>query len=457
MPPAVAFDTAGAGCKLSKLLMLSLVERTGQDAESRTALLCFLEINAPERERLAGLRRFFEDIADNMMEEFYEYLLRHEQTAAFLQDPALVERLKKAQRRHFIELADCCDSEEYFEARLKVGMAHAGVGLRPEYYLGAYSSQLAYVSASASRRFADDDPTELEANLRVVTKVITLDICLATEAYIYGGYVEKSLSEAHQAAAIRAREALAEKEQEERRKEELLRMVVHDIRSPVTAIMAASRAALRRYKDPAEPPGRQFALIEESGKNVLNIIDEILNVAGQATGDMPINALPFDLAVLLEDCVAELRPYAEHTDHFVELSCPGSLPVSWLDPLLVRRVVSNLLVNAFRHTPAGCRVEISAGPLAAATAGGQVAGSETAMTDGVLIRVADNGSGVSARVEKRIFEGEATGVLKTEGASLTTGLGLPFCRLACERLGGSIKLTRQGGLGACFVIEFPAG
>lgn len=421
------------------VVMLSLVERTGLDANARKQLLRFMGITERIQEHLSQLGTFFEEIAGVMVSEFYHYLLAHPETAAFLEDPELVARLKEAQKIHFVGLAKCSDDEAYFESRLRVGMTHARVNVGPQWYLGAYSVQVGTIVRELFARYYEE-PERLTSYMDAVNKVITLDICLATHAYIYGGFIERSLAEAHRREAERAKHALVDKEREEERKEELLRMVVHDIRSPVTAIMATARAALRRYDDLSTVPGKQFRLIEESGSNVLNIIDDIFTVARASKGEMPVFLEAFDVAELIEDCLSELRPYAQQTGHSVSREGETKLPVKALDKLLVRRIISNLLVNAFRHTPAGVSVRVSCEP----GDGGRC-----------IVRVADNGPGIAPRVAERLFEDRSDGELRSAGASIDTGLGLPFCRLACQRLGGSICLDDSSGPGACFVIELP--
>lgn len=409
-----------------------LLDRIGLDATQRERRLEFLDIRDEDSARLVALTPFIEAGAEEIVERFYEYILKFEEAAAYLQDPALVRRLKGAQRTHLIGLVTGPYDAAYFESRLRVGMAHATIRLEPQWYLGAYSVQLRHLIAMLFAR-SGADPGELEGYLVSLCKLVMLDIELATAAYIYGGFVEKSLADAHAREAERARTALAQFEEEQERREEMIRMVGHDIRSPVTAIISTARLGQRRYPDSAATPGKEFGLIEEAGGNLLGFIDEMLAVARTSGGQLPVAPRPFDLAELVTSCVDELRPFAEQSGHGVALDCPEVLPVTALDPTLVRRIVSNLLVNAVRHTPAGThvRVEVEARDMRR------------------IVRVADDGPGLPRAVAKRVL-GDA------ETAPPATGLGLPFCRLACERLGGSIRVDASRGRGTCFVVDLPA-
>jgi len=415
-----------------------LLDRIGLDEAGRRRLLGFLDITDADRRNLAELSGFLEAIVDELVERFYEYVLSFPETAAFLEDPSLVERLKRAQRAHFLSLAAGVHDADYFESRLRVGLAHAQIRLEPQWYLGGYTVQLGYLM---SRMFAEFGarPDTLQQHFGSLLKVVMLDITLATDAYIYGGFVERSLAEAHAHEAERATEALLAKEHEEARREELLGMVVHDIRSPVTAMMATARVGLRRSPDTGTPPGKQFGLIEDSGRNVLEIIDNMLTVARMSQGEMPAELERLDVAELVRSCVEELKPYAHQSGHGVTLEAAAEVPAAALDRMLVRRIVSNLLVNAFRHTPAetqvlvGCRGE----------------------GDRCVITIADDGPGLSGRVIDRVFGPAAAPAAQGGGRYVDSGLGLPFCRMACERLGGTIRVDDTVGRGACFVVDLP--
>jgi len=415
-----------------------LLERIGLAGSGQTRHLDFLQIGDKDRAALSELVGFLEEVVDDLVDRFYDFILSFAETAALLEDPELVERLKAAQRSHFLSLVHGTHDAAYFESRLRVGMRHAQIRLAPHWYLGAYAFQMRYLSERLFERFRAE-PDRLRGYQDALLKVIMLDIALATNAYIHSGFVERSLADAHEREAARANEALRAKREEERRREELLNMVVHDIRSPVTAMMASARVGLRRYADEAEPPGKQFRLIENAGRNVLGIIDNMLTVARMSQGQIPISPEPFDVAELVLSCVDELRPFAQQTGHGVLVSADEPVPAATLDRMLVRRIISNLLVNACRHTPTGTHVAVSC----------RVVG------DRCEIRVADDGPGIPRAVAAKLFDDPGAAGHRSDGAYVDSGLGLPFCRLASERLGGSIRAEQEGGRGSIFVVELP--
>lgn len=419
--------------------MQPLLELTGLDALEREKRLHILDFGPTDQERLRSLASFVEQIADGMVDDFYRTILSFPETAAFLQDPDLVQRLRKAQRRHFIELWTGPWDASYFESRLRVGVAHARIRLAPHLYLVGYLSQIRYIHQRLLERFQGDNAVA-EPYITSFLKIIMLDIALATDAYIYGGFVERSAADTVAYEAALAQEALEMKIREEEKREELLRMVVHDIRSPVAAIMATARAAMRRYRDIGEPPGKQFALVEATGQNVMQIIDNMVSHARAPGGELPISPEPFDVAELVSACVSQLMPFAQQTGHSMKVLFLITTPSTRLDRILVRRVVSNLLVNACRHTPAGSRIEVECSP----------------DKDSCRIVVSDDGLGLPTAVRDALTEA-ATLKPNPEGAAFfDSGLGLPFCQMACERMGGRLEIEATPRRGSRLVVKLPA-
>ncbi|MFT4570025.1 MAG: signal transduction histidine kinase [Hyphomicrobiaceae bacterium] len=419
-----------------------LCRRFGVDAAARAQRLNFLGISDADCACMLGLRPIFERIADDMVDDFYEHVLSFEGTARFLGDPTLVTSLKQAQRTHFVGLAAGTYDADYFESRLRVGTTHTRIGLEPEWYIGGYMRQAAFLQRRLVEELKGDAAT-LAAAARAVPKIILLDIGLANDAYIHGGFVERSLADAHAREADRAQRALSERDEEAARRERLLQMVMHDVRSPVTAMMATARVGLRHWRDTTEPPGKQFSLIEESGNGVLRIIDNMVSIARTPHGELPVHPERFDIQQCVRACAEALRSFAEQHNHSLVTECAGDLWAESLDPILVRRVVSNLLVNAIRHTPSGTSVRTGC-----------------LRTDhSICIAVEDDGQGIPRRQRERLFEPRGAGTRPLdggEGAWLDTGLGLPFCALACRSMGGSIRLEdRPQNSGTRFIVELP--
>jgi signal transduction histidine kinase len=436
--PGLNVDSVSYGCEKTAVSRIALSELIGMGQAERDTRLAFLGLDEARRAHLRSLSGFVEEIADELVERFYQHLHAFDETRALLQDPQLVIRVKAAQRSHLIRLTSAEFDSDYFDSRLHVGMTHARIGLEPKWYIGAYMTQLAVLYAELFKRF--DDPQRIAKSIDALTAVVMLDIELAIDAYIYGGFVEKSLADAHRSAAEQATAALAARDEQEARKEELLRMVIHDIRSPVTAMMSTARVGLRRASDIQVPPGKQFRLIEDTGAHVLEIIDNMLTIARVTRGEMPVKVESFDLARQIAECVRELTEYAGQAQHSLFYCGVESAQVEGLDSGLVRRIVSNLITNAIRHTPAGTRIDVCCDFEAGRCA----------------VTVADDGPGIPREVVERINAVSGDTGPRSEGAYLDSGLGLPFCRLAAERLAGRLLFEASGPAGSRIVVDLPA-
>jgi signal transduction histidine kinase len=434
-------DSVVMGSETGAVSETPLCEKLGLDDVARKRRLQFLGVDDDICVAVRTLGPFMEQVADEVVDAFYAHILAHEETARFLGDPVVVNRLKRSQRAHFIQLASGEYGGRYFESRLMVGLVHARIGLEPHWYLGGYLVQWNALGKLMAE-LLPGGPTAVLAATQAMSKIIMLDMALATDAYINSGFVDRAVAESHAREAERAHRALTERDEEASRREQLLQMVVHDIRSPVTAMMATARVGLRHWRETTEPPGKQFKLIEDSGTGVLRIIDNMVGTTRAAGGELAVKPEAFDVAETVRACADALLPFAEQNNHGLTVRLGGSVRTANLDPTLVRRVVSNLMVNAIRHTPGGTTVRAS-----------------YEASDGeVRIRVEDDGPGIPRRQRDGLFHG-GRGLHErkqpAEGTWVDTGLGLPFCALACHSMGGTIKLVDGDECGACFLVVLP--
>lgn len=157
---------------------MSVLKLDEVELQSRRA---FFEISDEDLTHLASLREYAEQCTDEVVEGFYELLLKHPETRSFLQDESMVRRLKRTQRDYFLGLfAGKCDLT-YVEDRLRVGAAHERIGLAPKWYLGSYRRYLQLVH---SRLFKD---LEQDAAIRAyyaIMRLVYFDQALAIDTYI---------------------------------------------------------------------------------------------------------------------------------------------------------------------------------------------------------------------------------------------------------------------------------
>ncbi len=157
---------------------MSILKLDETELRSRRA---FFEITDEDLARLLSLRPFAEKCTDEIVEGFYELLLRHPETRKFLNDEGVVRRLKRLQREYFLGLFEGRCDLAYVEDRLRVGAAHERIGLAPKWYLGAYRRYLYLVR---ERFFRDLSPADARAAFASVERLVFFDQAIAIDTYI---------------------------------------------------------------------------------------------------------------------------------------------------------------------------------------------------------------------------------------------------------------------------------
>jgi protein-histidine pros-kinase len=228
----------------------------------------------------------------------------------------------------------------------------------------------------------------------------------------------------------------------QRVRDDLTSMVVHDLKNPVNGIAMLARLGLRKAQDLPEGHRLRFAQIERSTREMMRLIQNLLEISKMEEGKMPMACEPVAVADVVEEVVGEYRPMADEAGKRLVVSLDPALPWAAADRALLRRVVVNLIANALRHSGSTeVRIEGDADP-------GEQA---------VVLRVIDHGRGIPEEDQDRIFE--KFGSIRRSPASepvTDTGLGLPFCKLAVERMGGAIRLTSATGGPTVFAVRLPA-
>ncbi|WP_457787369.1 response regulator [Pseudomonas sp. PL-6] len=210
----------------------------------------------------------------------------------------------------------------------------------------------------------------------------------------------------------------------------------HEIRTPLNGLLGMLALALDAPLSAEQR--QQLGIAHDSGKVLVELLNDILDLSKFEAGQLELEQIPFDLGVLAEETASLLSQNAAGA---VELTCliAPDLPAQVVgDPTRVRQIVSNLLSNALKFTRFG-RVDL------------QVSRS----ADGVRIRVRDTGIGIAEDAQARIFQPFAqaeVGITREYGG---TGLGLALTRRLCEAMHGSLGLQSKEGFGSEFCAELP--
>ncbi len=226
---------------------------------------------------------------------------------------------------------------------------------------------------------------------------------------------------------------------------ELTNTIVHDLRSPLTAIKGGLNMLPDMLQDPddLEIALEIVQIAENSADGLLNLVESLLDVARLENGELPLEIDTVPLEDPLTQAVQILEVLARDSAVSLETNLSADLPLLPIDEDKIRRVLVNLIDNALHYTPQGGRVVISA---------------RRFEDDPAVIRVSveDNGPGIPPDIRDHIFTPFTTGVTgQPTKRHRGLGLGLTFCKLAVEAHGGRIWVDDSAEGGAAFHFTLP--
>jgi signal transduction histidine kinase len=211
--------------------------------------------------------------------------------------------------------------------------------------------------------------------------------------------------------------------------------VSHELRTPLTAMRSVGEVALRDRRDPHAYRAVISSMLEEVDR-LGSLVDRLLSISRATLGPSTLSRETIDLRNLAEDVASQLSVLAEEKQQSMTMEPQGS-PRGVGDRVVVRQSVMNLVDNAIKYTPNGghIRIRVWASPGAA------------------MLEVSDNGPGIAADTQRRIFDrfyrahpsGEVGGF----------GLGLAIAKRAMEASGGELCLEPTEGVGSTFRITLP--
>jgi PAS domain S-box-containing protein len=217
----------------------------------------------------------------------------------------------------------------------------------------------------------------------------------------------------------------------EHMRDDLLHMLVHDLRNPVSVIINGLVIIADPAMEDVVPEAAQLAL--KNAEQILTLVNAILDIGQLESGRLQIHPEPVRLA----DLLAPLKHYLALSgrEELLQLQVPEALPPMHADRLFVERVLRNLLDNALKFTPTDGRIRISA----------------RAREGEIEVECYNNGPPIPREVEGRLFEKFVRGDQQNQGY----GLGLAFCRLAIEAHGGRIWAENHPEVGVSFFFTLP--
>ncbi len=222
----------------------------------------------------------------------------------------------------------------------------------------------------------------------------------------------------------------------ERVRSGLLSSVSHDLKTPLASIAGASSTLLQFESIDLTTRRELLQSIADESLRLNRLLENILQMSKLDAGVLAPNKQWHLLEELVGSALHRLRN--ELKEHDVSVVLPQDLPLVLVDGVLMEQVFANLLENATRYTPPGTKIRIDA----------QVNGNR------LQVRLSDNGPGLPAGMEERIFD-KFFRVHPTADGGRGSGLGLAICRAVLQVHGGTIKAGNRSGGGAEFLVTLP--
>jgi len=226
-----------------------------------------------------------------------------------------------------------------------------------------------------------------------------------------------------------------------RNKTALLSRVSHDLRTPLNGILGMAQLMLSDADLPVKY--RPWAeVVRDSGRHMLDLVDEFLDLAAAEAGQIAIRSVELDLVPLLHECLRQAAPLA--LEQRVELRgtpAAGAAPLPMRsDPKRLKQVIDNLVSNAIKYSRPGGVVSVGVADQGAV----------------VELTVRDTGIGMSEEQMRNLFVAfERLGAERTGVRG--SGLGLAFSKRLVELMGGSIEVRSREGEGSVFTVRWPSG
>jgi signal transduction histidine kinase len=243
--------------------------------------------------------------------------------------------------------------------------------------------------------------------------------------------LEREMTERREAeGAIRAAD---------RRKDEFLATLAHELRNPLAPIRNALYIMQAARDNPAAVAEAR-AIIERQLAQMVRLVDDLLDVSRITTGKLNLRKEQVDARAVAQSAIEAVEPLARARGHALRVALPPTGVTLDADPTRLAQVFLNLLNNAIKFTDPGGRIDFEV----------EVAAGE------LVARVRDSGVGIAAEMREEIFEMFAQVDRSLERSTMGLGVGLSLARRLVELHGGTISVSSAGpGKGAEFVVRIP--
>ena len=315
---------------------------------------------------------------------------------------------------------------------------HASGARRAEVVLDGATSAVGAGARRISFPFNSERWPDARLELDLGANALFLD----DDLELIGLLVDRAVRAAEREAFVSERERLiGDLQAASAAKSDFLAAMSHELRTPLNAIIGFSELLTEGDADANDPATVQSYAehIHGSGLHLLELVNDVLDLARVEAGRLDLKPIRFDLDALVRQTVASVQPLADQKQLRLTLElAPVAIEA---DPSRIRQIVLNLLSNAVKFTEGGGEIRLALEP---------------GPGDDVTLSVTDTGHGIAAADLERIFEAfqqADTSDMKTRHEG--TGLGLALTRQLVEAHGGEVSVTSEVGVGSVFTVRLP--
>jgi signal transduction histidine kinase len=217
----------------------------------------------------------------------------------------------------------------------------------------------------------------------------------------------------------------------------------HELRTPLNAIIGYSEILIEDYEDSHSIDNPEdIHKIKDSAMHLLQLINDVLDLSKIEAGKLDLCYSSFSLNTLIGEVAATVKPLADKNNNHLEIKYCDGISSIWADNMRLRQILLNLLSNACKFTSNG-------------TIKLEVEHKLKNWEDWLVIRVSDDGIGMTPGQMEKIFEAFSQADSSTTRKFGGTGLGLSISRLLCRKMGGEITVESVINKGSEFTVTVP--
>jgi two-component system, sensor histidine kinase and response regulator len=249
---------------------------------------------------------------------------------------------------------------------------------------------------------------------------------------------KKQLRDQERALFAQLQENFARLQELESLRDSLTHMVVHDLRTPLTSLIAGLQS-MEAFGELNESQRECLHISESGGQTLLRMINDLLDISKMEAGELQLERSEIQAAELTGEVLLQVKNLVAEREQHLEVAVAPGVAAFCGDREKLIRVLVNLVGNAGKFTPSGGKITVAA----------------RMENDAVLFSVSDTGEGIPEEAFERIFEkfGQVAG--RKSGRRMSTGLGLTFCKMVVEAHGGRIWVESEVGKGSTFSFSIP--